>query len=149
MKEKSENKNSNIFIAADHAGVDLKAILKEELVKLQFRPIDLGTEGSESVDYPDFAHALANRVLESQSLGILICGSGIGMSMAANRHPGVRAALCFDLLSTRLSREHNDANILVLGARLIGVDVAKECLKIFLTTPFAGGRHVRRVEKIG
>ncbi len=129
--------------------LDSLQILKDELAQLKYHPIDLGTHGADSVDYPDFAKALAGQVLEKHIPGILICGSGIGMSIAANRHPGIRAALCHDGLSARLAREHNDGNVLVLGERLIGVDVAKECVRVFFSTPFSGGRHQRRVEKMG
>lgn len=144
-----EPRNKDILIAADHAGIALKSILKDELNQLKYHPIDLGTHGSDSVDYPDFAKVLAVQVLEKHMPGILICGSGIGMSIAANRHPGIRAALCHDTTSARLAREHNDANVIVLGERLIGVDVAKECVRVFLSTSFSGGRHIRRVEKMG
>lgn len=144
-----QDSNQDVLIAADHAGIALKSILKDDLIQLKYHPIDLGTYGSDSVDYPDFAKALAGQVLEKRIPGILICGSGIGMSIAANRHPGIRAALCHDTISARLAREHNDANVIVLGERLIGVDVAKECVRVFLSTPFSGGRHIRRVEKMG
>lgn len=110
---------------------------------------DLGPSTTDSVDYPDYAQALCGWVLgESSRFGVLICGSGIGMSMAANRFSGVRAALCHDGLSAQLTRRHNDANVLCLGARLIGVDTARDCLKQFLTTDFEGGRHERRVAKL-
>lgn len=145
----SQDLSRDVLIAADHAGIALKSILKDDLILLNYHPIDLGTHGPDSVDYPDFAKALAVQVLERRVSGILICGSGIGMSIAANRYSGVRAALCHDTLSARLAREHNDANVLVLGERLIGVDVAKECVRVFFSTPFSGGRHMRRVEKMG
>lgn len=112
--------------------------------------LDLGTNGPESVDYPDFGHALGEAMASGQAeRGILVCGTGIGISIAANRHPGVRAAVCHDDTSARLAREHNDANVLALGARLIGSEVAKDCLKTFLNTEFAGGRHQARVAKLG
>lgn len=139
-----------IAIASDHAGYELKACLVEELGRMGYEVLDLGTEGPASVDYPDYGAALA-RSIESGEVnrGILICGTGIGISIAANRHAGVRAALCADETSARLARQHNDANVLALGARLIGTEVAKACLRVFLETSFAGGRHERRVAKLG
>lgn len=139
-----------IAIASDHAGFELKAVLAEELARMGFELLDLGTDGSDSVDYPDFGQALAHAVQDGRAeRGVLVCGTGIGISMAANRHAGVRAAVCHDETSARLAREHNDANVLALGARLVGVEVAKDCLRTFLTTDFAGGRHVGRVAKLG
>lgn len=138
-----------VAIAADHAGVDLKAVLKQELGDLGYDVLDLGTNGPESVDYPDMADALAAALADGRARrGILVCGSGIGIGMAANRHRHIRAAPCHDALSARLAREHNDANVLALGARLIGEETAKDCLRIFMTTEFAGGRHQRRVDKM-
>jgi ribose 5-phosphate isomerase B len=139
-----------IAIASDHAGFDLKIQLKQELEKLGFEPLDLGTDGPASVDYPDFGNKLAAALKAGDARrGVLVCGSGIGISIAANRHAHVRAALCHDALSARLSRQHNDANVLCLGARLIGVDVARDCLAVFLGTDFEGGRHQNRVAKLG
>ncbi|TQV80491.1 ribose 5-phosphate isomerase B [Denitrobaculum tricleocarpae] len=140
-----------IAIAADHAGFELKAVLSEALEAAGHTVLDLGTYGPESVDYPDFGVALAQVVeLGKVDRGVLVCGSGIGISIAANRNPSVRAALCHDETTARLAREHNDANVLALGARTTGVDVAKACLEIFLATEFAGGeRHERRVAKLG
>ncbi len=139
-----------IAIASDHAGYDLKTILAQELAEMGYEVLDLGTDGPQSVDYPDFGSALAEVVRTGEAeRGVLICGTGIGISMAANRHPGVRAAVCWDETSARLTREHNDANVLALGARLLGVEVAKDCVRTFLSTDFAGGRHVRRVAKLG
>lgn len=138
-----------IAIGADHAGFELKRVLKDELAGLGYSVSDLGTDDNESVDYPDFARSVAAEVSSGRmERGVLICGSGIGMSIAANRHPGVRAALCHDEESARLAREHNDANILVMGARSIGEEQAKACLRIFLETEFEGGRHARRVAKL-
>lgn len=139
-----------VAIASDHAGVALKAVLVDELSALGYTVEDLGTDGPESVDYPDYGHALAE-VIESGAAprGVLICGTGIGISIAANRYKSVRAAVCHDTVSTRLSRQHNDANVLALGARLIGEEVAKDCLRTFLSTEFEGGRHARRVAKLG
>lgn len=140
-------KDMKILIASDHAGYDLKEALKGSFS--DFTWIDLGPDSKDSVDYPDYAHKLANALTEGQAdLGVLICGSGIGISMAANRHKGVRAALCTNGLMARLSRQHNNANVLVLGERLTGIDVAKDCLDEFLKTEFEGGRHERRVNKI-
>jgi len=139
-----------IAIASDHAGYDLKTTLAQELAEMGYEVLDLGTDGPQSVDYPDFGAALAEVVRTGEvERGILICGTGIGISMAANRHPGVRAAVCWDETSARITREHNDANVLALGARLLGVEVAKDCLRTFLSTDFAGGRHVGRVAKLG
>ena len=138
-----------IAIAADHAGYELKEVLKKELSLKGYSVLDLGTDSTESVDYPDFARHLAEALAESKaSRGVLVCGSGIGISIAANRHTNLRAAPCHDAITARLARQHNDANVLALGARLIGVDVAKECLDIFLETEFEGGRHTRRVAKL-
>ena len=139
-----------IAIASDHAGFELKGLLKDELSALGFEPLDLGTNSASSVDYPDFADRLALALKESKARrGVLICGTGIGISMAANRHRHIRAAVVHDATSARLTRRHNDANVLCLGARLTGADVAKDCLKVFLTTDFEGGRHENRVAKLG
>jgi ribose 5-phosphate isomerase B len=139
-----------IVIASDHAGFELKASLKQSLQDEGYEVLDLGTHNTESVDYPDFAAALAGAIRDGEAeRGILICGTGIGISIAANRHPGIRAALCHDTTGARLSRQHNDANVLVLGARTVGVDVAKDCVTTFFSTPFEAGRHSRRVEKLG
>ena len=140
-----------VAMACDHAGYQMKAELKELLVKRGLEVLDLGTDGPESVDYPDFADALAAAIRDGRAQrGVLICGTGIGISIAANRHRGIRAALCSDPTSARLSREHNDANVLALGARVVGVEIAKDCLTAFLDTPFEGGeRHSRRVGKLG
>ncbi len=139
-----------IAIASDHAGVALKGELIEELGALGHQVLDLGTNGPDSVDYPDFGAALAKAVLSGRAgRGVLVCGTGIGISIAANRHPGIRAAPCHDVTTARLAREHNDANVLALGARTIGVEIAKDCLRTFLATDFAGGRHQRRVAMLG
>jgi ribose 5-phosphate isomerase B len=138
-----------IAIAADHAGFDLKETLKAELGARGFTALDLGAHGRESVDYPDFADALAAAIKDGRaSRGVLICGTGIGISIAANRHRHLRAAVCHDTTSARLSRQHNDANVLALGARLVGPEVAKDCLAVFLATPYEGGRHDRRIAKM-
>lgn len=139
-----------IALASDHGGVELKTLLKEELLKAGYGVLDLGTEGSASVDYPDFAEAMAETIRTGGAkLGVLICGTGIGISIAANRYPFIRAALAHDVTTARLSREHNDANVLVLGGRVVGPEIAKDCLKVFLSTPFEGGRHQRRIDKMG
>ena len=138
-----------IAIAADHAGYELKEMLKAELETCGFEVLDLGTHDTEAVDYPDFADALASAVANGGARrGVLLCGTGIGASIAANRHRGVRAALCHNAETARMSRLHIDANILVLGGRVTAPDVAAECLRIFLDTPFEGGRHERRVAKL-
>lgn len=141
--------SETIAIAADHAGVDLKTILVKELAALGYQPLDLGTHSTESVDYPDYAHAVAKEIESGKaSRGIIICGSGIGISIAANRHPQIRAALCHSGLEAKLARRHNDANVLALGARIIGQEAAKDALRYFLSTEFEGGRHKKRVDKI-
>ncbi len=138
-----------IAIAADHAGYELKCSLKRRLVEQGFDVVDLGTDNIESVDYPDFAGVLAQAIAGGRSArGVLLCGSGIGMSIAANRFAGIRAALVHDEEAARLARQHNDANVLVMGARRIDPSVAEDCLNAFLTTPFEGGRHQRRVQKL-
>lgn len=138
-----------VAIAADHAGVELKNALKEVVVSLGHEVNDLGTNSTESVDYPDYADLVATAILQKNAdKGILICGSGIGMSIAANRYKGIRAALVSEPVSATLSRKHNDSNILVLGARTVGVDVARICVNKFLTTDFEGGRHEQRVAKL-
>lgn len=135
-----------VAVAADHGGYELKSLLLPELKKLGFATLDLGTYGPDPVDYPNFAAALAQAIGEGRAQrGVLICGTGVGMSIAANRHRDVRCALAHDVTTARLARLHNDANVLALGARVIGADVAKDCIKVFLTTAFEGGRHARRV----
>lgn len=139
-----------IAIASDHGGFDLKTQLKQELERLGFEPLDLGTDSTASVDYPDFAVKMAQTLKAGTvTRGVLICGSGIGISIAANRHAHVRAALCHDHLTARLARWHNNANVLCLGGRTTGVDVARDCLQVFLGTEFEGGRHQNRVAKLG
>jgi ribose 5-phosphate isomerase B len=139
-----------IAIAADHGGYDLKTALLPVIAAMGLGVLDLGTSGHEAVDYPDFAAALAVALADGRARrGVLICGTGIGISIAANRHKGVRAALCHDGLTARLARQHNDANVLALGGRLIGFETAKDCLATFLTTPFDGGRHIGRIAKLG
>ena len=138
-----------VLLAADHAGYELKQNLAQHLTDLGYESVDLGTDSPDSVDYPDFAHRLAQAIERGEAeRGILVCGAGIGMSMAANRHTGVRAANCVDERMAALAREHNDANVLCLGSRLLDPDQAKKIVWTFLETPFGGGRHERRVGKI-
>jgi ribose 5-phosphate isomerase B len=143
-------RGDTIAIAADHAGVALKSTITKELESLGYRVLDLGTDSAASVDYPDYARAVADAVADDKARwGVLVCGSGIGMGMAANRNPAIRAAVVHDAETARLSRKHNDANVLALGARLVGEDAARECVRVFFSTPFEGGRHARRVAKLG
>tara|TARA_Y100000590_G_scaffold15182_1_gene18269 strand:- start:3142 stop:3576 length:435 start_codon:yes stop_codon:yes gene_type:complete len=138
-----------ITIACDHAGYELKNALKKEIINMGIKLLDCGTNSNQSVDYPDFAKLAVNNILKKKSdLAILICGSGIGMSITANRFKGIRAALCKNANEAKLARQHNNANILTLPGRQIDVDEAKNCFKIFINTPFDGGRHRRRVDKI-
>lgn len=141
--------NKIVAIGADHGGFDLKEVLKNDLIEAGYAVIDVGTNSKEAVDYPDFAQAVAGQVASGRAWrGVMIDGAGIGSCMVANKVPGVRAALAYDLSSAINSREHNDANVLTLGAGLIGVNLARQILKTWLETAFAGGRHSRRVEKI-
>jgi ribose 5-phosphate isomerase B len=138
-----------IAVASDHAGFDLKEILKRDLQEAGLEVLDLGTNSAQSVDYPDFGIAMADAVASGKAArGVLVCGTGIGISMAANRNPKVRAALVHDVTSARLSRLHNDANVVAFGQRLIGTETAREALKVFLGTEFEGGRHANRVAKL-
>jgi len=138
-----------ILIASDHAGFRLKRQLVEFLSDRGETPLDLGVEDDHSVDYPDYAHRLASAIEAGEAdRGILICGTGLGMSMSANRHPGIRAALCHDAYTAEYARRHNDANVLCLGGRVLGPGVAEQIVEIFLDTAFEGGRHQRRVDKI-
>ena len=138
-----------IAIGADHGGLELKEALVAELRARGVETVDVGTDGPASVDYPDFGREVAERVSRGEAArGVLVCTNGIGMSIVANKFPGVRAALVGDATATRMAREHNDANILVLGGGMMGKFHARELLRVFLETPFAGGRHQRRVDKI-
>ncbi|MDA8079862.1 MAG: ribose 5-phosphate isomerase B [Nitrospiraceae bacterium] len=138
-----------IAIGCDHAGFGLKEEIIPLLRGMQAEIVDCGTNGTESVDYPDFGRKVSQLVSSGGvERGILICGTGIGMSMVANKFPGVRASLCNDLFSARMSRLHNDANILVMGGRIIGKDLAAEIVKVWSTTAFEGARHIRRLDKI-
>ena len=143
-----KKKNENIVIASDHAGYKLKESIKKFLIKKRKKVLDLGPKNDNSVDYPDFAHLLSKKVNGDKKFGILVCGSGIGMNMAANRHKNIRAALCYDIKSTILSRQHNNANVISIGARLTKEKVALRCVNAFIKTKFKGGRHLRRVKKI-
>jgi ribose 5-phosphate isomerase B len=138
-----------IPVGADHAGFELKTRVVEALRTLGFEPEDVGTHSSASTDYPDYAHLVADRVARGEARrGILLCGTGLGMSYAANRHHGVRAAVAWSPEIARLAREHNDANVLVLPARFLGEEDGLEILRAWLETPYAGGRHDRRIAKI-
>ena len=137
-----------LAIACDHAGYEFKESIKHYL-EGKVQVLDLGTHAADSVDYPDYGAALGRAISEGKaSKGIVICGSGIGISIAVNRFPAVRAALCMNSTMARLARQHNDANVLALGARLIGVEIAHDCIDAFLNTKFEGGRHQKRVDKL-
>ena len=138
-----------VFLASDHAGFLLKQVISKSLRKKGIKILDLGTKNKNSVDYPDFAHILAKKMnKQKNNMGILICGSGEGMIMTANKHKNIRAALCYDRRSTKLSRMHNNANVMAIGSRLTKKSVALRCVNIFLKTNFEGGRHLRRIKKI-
>jgi ribose 5-phosphate isomerase B len=140
---------ATIAVASDHAGFDLKEILKRDLQEAGLEVLDLGTHSTASVDYPDFGQAMGEAIASGKAeKGVIVCGTGIGISIAANRNPKVRAALVHDVTAARLTREHNDANVIAFGQRLIGTEVAREALKVFLQTPFEGGRHANRVAKL-
>ena len=140
--------NKTIIIASDHAGFDLKEVIKKFLKEKRKKVIDLGTRNKDSVDYPDFAHLLAKKIKSSSQIGILVCGSGAGMYITANKHKKVRAALCYSVKSTKLSRQHNNANVMAIGARLTKKNVALKCVSVFIKTKFIAGRHLRRINKI-
>lgn len=138
-----------VALACDHAGLAMKRALLPVLADLGLEALDLGTDNEDSVDYPDFAELLASALGEGRAdRGILVCGTGIGISIAANRYPHIRAALCHTPTDARLSREHNDANVIALGARTTGTETAADCVRVFLSTAFEGGRHERRVSKL-
>ncbi|MBR2164625.1 MAG: ribose 5-phosphate isomerase B [Campylobacter sp.] len=141
---------SKIYIASDHAGYEAKMQVKSILENMGVLVIDLGTDNAKnSVDYPDFAALVANSIKSNDEFGVLICGSGIGISIAANRFSHIRCALGHNATIARLSREHNDANVLCFGARVVGDEVIKDMVEVFFTTEFSGGRHQKRVEKLG
>ncbi|HWF12782.1 MAG TPA: ribose 5-phosphate isomerase B [Candidatus Acidoferrales bacterium] len=145
----SEKSARIVAIGSDHGGFELKEQLKGHLRDWGYQALDFGTNSSEAVDYPDFAETVGNAVAKGEAwLGIVLDSAGIGSSIAANKVPGVRAALCYDRATARNSREHNDANVLTLGAKLIAPEAAREIVALWLSTPFAGGRHQRRVDKI-
>tara|TARA_E500000331_G_scaffold323937_1_gene339848 strand:- start:966 stop:1412 length:447 start_codon:yes stop_codon:yes gene_type:complete len=146
-KKNKINLNS-ILIASDHAGYKLKESIKKYLFKKKKSVLDLGPKNENSVDYPLYAHLLAKKIRSKNQFGILVCGSGTGMTITANKHKKVRAALCYNVKSTKLSRLHNNANVISLGARLTKKNVALRCINIFLKTKFEGGRHLRRINKI-
>ena len=149
MERDRKIKTKKVVLASDHAGFKLKEEIKKFLIKKKRRVLDLGTKNTNSVDYPDYAHLLSKKMnIPQNQFGILICGSGIGMSMTANKHKNIRAALCYDTKSTKLSRSHNNANVMTIGARLIKKNIALKCVNTFLSTHFDGGRHLRRLKKI-
>ena len=138
-----------IFLSSDHAGYKLKELIKLHLDKKKINYTDLGPFNSERVDYPDYAHKVAKKVkTDKKHIGILVCGSGMGMNIAANRHKNIRAAQCYNSKSTKLSRLHNNANIITLGSRLLTKKTALNCVSVFLNTKFEGGRHAKRIKKI-
>ena len=138
-----------IAISSDHAGYNLKKIILTFLKELDYQVDDMGPQNSESVDYPDYGISLAQAVVERKvPRGVVICGTGIGMSIVVNRFPGIRGTLCSDLYTAKLCREHNDSNVLIMGGRVVGHDLAKEIVRIWLNTPFKGGRHQKRIDKI-
>ena len=143
------NAIQTIVLASDHGGFELKSTLKDSLSQTNYNILDLGTDSLDSVDYPDYAYKLARKLINGQAQrGVLVCGSGIGISIAANRYSELRAALIHDEVSAKLSRQHNDANVIVFGGRFIDKETALRCLNIFLDTEFDGGRHERRVNKL-
>ena len=149
MARDKKIKSKKVVLASDHAGFKLKEEIKKFLIKKNEKVLDLGTENTSPVDYPDYAHLLSKKMEKNKNqFGILICGSGAGMSMAANKHKNIRAAVCYDIKSTKLSRLHNNANVMTIGAKLTKKNVALKCVNTFLKTDFNGGRHSRRVKKI-
>ena len=142
-------KIKRVFLASDHAGFVLKQKICKFLINKGIKTLDLGPKNNSSVDYPDFAHLLAKKMkTKNNNIGVLVCGSGIGMSMAANRHKNIRAALCHNIKSAKLSRMHNNANVIAIGSRLTKKNLALKCVNVFLKTPFDGGRHLKRIKKI-
>ena len=149
MARDRKKKIKRVLLASDHAGFKLKDKIKRFLIKKGNTVLDLGTKNTNSVDYPDYAHLLSKKMKNNKSqFGILICGTGIGMDMAANKHKNIRAALCYNTKSTKLSRQHNNANVMTIGARLIKEKTALMCVSTFLKTEFVGGRHIKRIKKI-
>ena len=138
-----------LVIGCDHAAPELKAIVRDHLIERGFDVVDVGTHTTDSCNYPDYAHALCEKIRSGEcELGILICGTGIGMSMAANKHKGIRAACCSDTFSAKLTRQHNDANVLCFGARVVGQGLALELVNAFVDAEFEGGKHKTRVDLI-
>ena len=149
MHTKKKNKIKQIILASDHAGFFLKEEIKKFLLNKRKKILDLGTNNTNSVDYPDYAHLLSKKInKKNNQRGILICGSGTGMNMVANKYKNIRSALCYNVRSAKLSREHNNANVMTLGARLTKKNVALKCVNVFLNTNFKGGRHLKRIKKI-
>ena len=149
MARDRKKKIKRVLLASDHAGFKLKAKIRNFLIKKGHMVLDLGTKDTDSVDYPDYAHLLSKKMKNNRNqFGILICGSGIGMVMAANKHKNIRAALCYNEKSTKLSRQHNNANVMAIGSRLIKKNTALMCVNTFLKTKFDGGRHLKRIKKI-
>ena len=149
MERYRKIKSEEVILASDHAGFKLKEEIKKFLIRNKKKVMDLGTKNTSSVDYPDYAHLLSKKMKKSKNqFGILICGTGIGMSMVANKHKNIRAALCYNTKSTKLSRQHNNANVMTIGARLTKKNIALKCVSTFLRTDFDGGRHLRRIKKI-
>ncbi|UCG38914.1 MAG: ribose 5-phosphate isomerase B [bacterium] len=144
----SECDGLEVALAADHAGFDLKELIKQHVTERGILPLDLGTDSRRSVEYPDYARRVCEAILTGTvARGILICGTGLGMSMMANRYKGIRAALCHDHYTAAASRRHNDANVLVMGGRVLGTDLAREIVDTWLQTPFEGGRHDKRIRQ--
>ena len=142
-------KSNRVLLASDHAGFKLKEEIKRYLIKKRKKVLDLGTKNTSSVDYPYYAHLLSKKMNKNKNqFGILVCGAGTGMSMAANKHKNIRAALCYNNKSTKLSRSHNNANVMTIGSRLIKKNVALKCVNTFINTRFEGGRHLKRIKKI-
>ena len=149
MASNREIKSKKIVLASDHAGFNLKEKIKKFLLNKRRKILDLGTNNTNSVDYPDYAHLLSKKINKNNNFfGVLVCGSGVGMNMAANKHKNVRAALCYSLKTAKLSREHNNANVITIGARLTNHNLALKCVNTFIKTNFKGGRHLRRIKKI-
>ena len=149
MERYRKAKSEKVILASDHAGFKLKEEIKKFLIKKRKKVLDLGTKNTISVDYPDYAHLLSKKMKKSKNqFGILICGTGVGMSMAANKHKNIRAALCYNIKSTKLSRQHNNANVMTIGARLTKKKIVLKCISTFLKTDFDRGRHLRRIKKI-
>ena len=149
MPKDRKIKIKRIILASDHAGFKLKEKIKFFLLKKRKKVLDLGTNNTKSVDYPDFAHRLSSKMKKNnKQFGILVCGSGIGMHMAANRHKNIRAALCYNVKSARLSRQHTNANVMTIVARLTKKNTALKCVNTLIKTNFEGGRHLRRIKKI-